>query len=39
MMHEVTQGTKVRMVRVTWLKRFKMINKLSFSFPSLTPIN
>jgi hypothetical protein len=39
MMHKVMYGTKVREVRVTWLSRFKVISSLSYSFPSLTPIN
>jgi hypothetical protein len=30
---------KVRMVRATLLKSLKVINNLSYSFPSLTPIS
>jgi hypothetical protein len=30
---------KVRMVRATLLKSHKVINNLSYSFPSLTPIS
>jgi hypothetical protein len=29
----------IRMVRATWLISFKVINNLSLSFPSLTPIS
>jgi hypothetical protein len=32
-MHEVIKGTIVRMVRVIWLSYFKVITKLSYSFP------
>jgi hypothetical protein len=39
MMHKVMYGTKVRMVRVTRLSCLKVISKLSYLFPSLTPIS
>jgi hypothetical protein len=39
MMHKVMYGTKVRMVRATWLSRLKVISKLSYLFPLLTPIS
>jgi hypothetical protein len=39
MMHEVIKGTIIRMVRVIRFSYFKVITKLSYSFPSLTPIS
>jgi hypothetical protein len=39
MMHKVMYGTKVRMVRATRLLHLKVISKLSYLFPSLTPIS
>jgi hypothetical protein len=39
MMHEVMYGTKVRMVRATRFSHVKVITKLCYSFPSLTPIS
>jgi hypothetical protein len=39
MMHEVMRGTKGRKVRATLLKSLKVINNLSYSFTSLTPIS
>jgi hypothetical protein len=39
MMHKVIYGTKVRMVRATRLSCLKVISKLSYLFPSLTPIS
>jgi hypothetical protein len=39
MMHEVIKGTIIRMVRVIQFSYFKAITKLSYSFPSLTPIS
>jgi hypothetical protein len=39
MMHEVIKGTITRMVRVIQFSYFKVITKLSYSFPSLSPIS
>jgi hypothetical protein len=38
-MHEVNKDTMIRKAGATWLISFKVINDLSLSFPSLTPIN
>jgi hypothetical protein len=39
MMHEVNVRHNNKDVRVTWLISFMVINNLTLSFPSLTPIS